>query len=157
MIPFLSSQQLLDACGLFLMMAGFIIGLGAVTIIDIHGFLARKSPHWTEATTHAHKVTKPLIWVGIFLAILGGTILYRDQALSGIPLVHAAVALVLVMNSCFVSFAVNPFLLKKEREGKGNELLSQSWQRKIMISLIVSDIGWWGSLVLFVLYIAQRF
>jgi hypothetical protein len=62
--------NLLDFVGLFLLLAGFIIGLGAVTVIDIHGFLGRRSSYWTEATTRAHKVTKPLIWLGIALALL---------------------------------------------------------------------------------------
>ena len=42
--------------GLFIHLAGFVIGLGAVTVIDLHGFLGRKSPYWTEATTRTHKV-----------------------------------------------------------------------------------------------------
>jgi len=58
-----------DILGLFLFIAGFIIGLGAVTVIDLHGFLGRKSSYWTEATIRTHKVTKPLIWIGILLAI----------------------------------------------------------------------------------------
>jgi hypothetical protein len=45
--------------------------LGAVTVIDLHGFLGRKSSYWTEATTRTHKVTKPLIWAGLFLQCLG--------------------------------------------------------------------------------------
>lgn len=56
----------LDFLGLFLSLSGFVLGLGAVTVIDIHGFLGRKSQYWTEATTRTQKVTKPLIWVGIF-------------------------------------------------------------------------------------------
>lgn len=62
----------LDFIGLFILITGFVIGLGAVTVIDIHGFLGRKSAYWTEATTRTHKVTKPLIWIGIILAIVGG-------------------------------------------------------------------------------------
>ena len=57
----------IDIIGLFIILAGFIIGLGAVTVIDIHGFLGRRSNYWTEATTRTHKVTKPLIWIGITL------------------------------------------------------------------------------------------
>ncbi len=49
-------------------------GLGAVTVIDLHGFLGRTSSYWTEATIRTHKITKPLIWKGMFLAILGGII-----------------------------------------------------------------------------------
>ncbi len=145
----------LNFVGLFIMLAGFIIGLGAVTVIDIHGFLGRKSAYWTEATTRTHKVTKPLIWVGILLAVVGGAILYRQEAFSGIPLYHALIAGILILNGLFLSFYVSPFLLAREREGKQAELLPQSLQNKIFVSLIISDIGWWGALVLLVFYIAK--
>jgi hypothetical protein len=72
-----------QTCALPIFIAGFIIGLGAVTVIDLHGFLGRKSSYWTEATIRTHKITKPLIWIGIFLAILGGLITYRDIGFSG--------------------------------------------------------------------------
>ncbi len=52
---------MLDFIGLFCLIAGFVIGLGAVTVVDIHGFLGRTSAYWTEATTRTHKVTKPMI------------------------------------------------------------------------------------------------
>lgn len=146
----------IDAIGLFLLLAGFVIGLGAVTVIDIHGFLGRKSSYWTEATTRTHKVTKPMIWAGIFLAMIGGLILYRHESFSGIPLVHSVIALVLIANGCFLSFKVSPYMLQREKEGRSGELLSASWQKKIMISLVVSDIGWWGGLFLLVVYIVNR-
>lgn len=139
-----------DFIGLFLFIAGFIIGLGAVTVIDIHGFLGRRSSYWTEATTRTHKVTKPMIWAGIALAIIGGGIFYRNEPFVGIPLFHALIAAGLLINGTFLSFSVSPFLLERERQGKSGELLPLSWQRKIMVSLIVSDIGWWGALALLV-------
>jgi len=142
-----------DFIGLFLFLAGFVIGLGAVTVIDLHGFLGRKSKYWTEATTRTHKVTKPLIWLGIFLACLGGAIFYRDESFSGIPMIHSFAALVLIFNGYFLSFKVSPYLLKREKEGHADKLLPVSLQRKIMVSLIFSDIGWWGSLALLVVYI----
>lgn len=143
----------LDVIGLFILLAGFVIGLGAVTVIDIHGFLGRKSSYWTEATTRTHKVTKPMIWAGITLAILGGLIFYREQSFEGIPLIHAVIALALILNGYFLSFKVSPFLLKREKEGMSGELLPTSWQNKIMAGLIVSDIGWWGGLLLLVIYL----
>jgi len=143
-----------DVIGLFLMCVGFVLGLGAATVIDILGFLGRTSPYWTEATIRAHKVTKPLIWTGILLVTIGGMVLYRHEAFEGIPLVHACIAGALVLNGSFLSFVVSPFLLKREREGKAEELLPQSLQWKIAVSLIVSDFGWWGGLLLFVWYIA---
>ncbi len=152
----MTTQLWFDGLGLFLLMAGFIIGLGAVTVIDIHGFLGRKSSYWTEATTRTHKVTKPMIWIGIILAIIGGCIFYRAEPFSGIPFIHTIIAFVLIVNGYFLSFKVSPFLLKREKEGLSRELLPQSWQKKIMVSLIFSDIGWWGGLLLLVYYILQR-
>jgi len=146
----------LDVMGLFMLLAGFVIGLGAVTVIDIHGFLGRKSSYWTEATTRTHKVTKPMIWVGIMLTVVGGLFFYRNQSLAGIPLIHAIIAFILILNGYFLSFRVSPFLLKKEKEGKQKELLPQTWQNKIIVSLIISDIGWWSALFLLVLHVLHR-
>ncbi|MFZ2149922.1 MAG: hypothetical protein WAV15_02060 [Minisyncoccia bacterium] len=152
----MTTQLWIDALGLFLFLAGFVIGLGAVTVIDIHGFLGRKSSYWTEATTRTHKVTKPMIWAGTILAIIGGLIFYRDQSFSGIPLIHSIIALVLIANGYFLSFKVSLFMLQREKEGRSGELLPASWQKKIMVSLIVSDIGWWGGLFLLVAYIVAK-
>lgn len=149
----MSSVEWLEAVGLFVFLAGFVIGLGAVTVIDIHGFLGRKSSYWTEATTRTHKVTKPMIWAGIVLATVGGFIFYRNAELIGIPLVHLLIAIALIVNGYFLSFKVSPFLLQREKEGRSGELLPTSWQNKIIASLVVSDIGWWGGLVLLVIYI----
>ncbi len=138
----------IEFIGLFLMLAGFVLGLGAVTVVDIHGFLGRHSAYWTEATTRTHKVTKPLIWAGITLAIVGGALFYRQEPFVGTPLIHALIATVLVANGCFLSFRVSPYLLERERQGKQRELLPRSWQTKIAVGLVLSDLGWWGGLAL---------
>lgn len=144
---------MLEFLGVLLMIAGFIIGLGAVTVIDMHGFLGRTSPYWTEATIRTHKITKPLIWLGIVLAIIGGVMLYANVPFSGIPLWHAVIAFVLVLNGCFLSFVVSPFLLEREKEGRATELLPKELQTNITLSFIVSFVGWWGAVVLLVMYI----
>lgn len=105
-----------DVIGLFLLLAGFVIGLGAVTVIDLHGFLGRTSSYWTEATTRTHKVTKPMIWIGIMLTVVGGLIFYRAQGFSGIPRIHALIALALIVKGYFLSFKVSPFLFHGECE-----------------------------------------
>lgn len=146
-----------DFFGLFIFISGFVIGLGAVTVIDIHGFLGRKSKYWTEATTRTHKITKPLIWIGIVLAILGGAMLYRSEPFFGIPFYHSLIAVVLVLNGIFLSFYVSPFLLAQERAGRQAELLPASLQRKIVVGLVLSDLGWWSGLALLVWYVVQKF
>jgi hypothetical protein len=146
----------LDFIGLFIFIAGFIIGLGAVTVVDIHGFLGRKSAYWTEATIRTHKVTKPLIWIGTMLAIVGGILFYRNVPFSGIPVYHSVIAGVLIVNGLFLSFYISPYLLAQERAGRQAELLPRSLQNKIVVSLIVSDIGWWGGLLLLISYIVAH-
>lgn len=143
----------LDLIGLFIFIAGFIIGLGAVTVIDLHGFLAQKSKYWTKATIRSHKVTKPLIWLGTILAIIGGFIFYRNVGFSGIPFYHSIIALALLLNGVFLSFYVSPYLLKREEEGKDEELLPRSLQNKIIASFIVSFTGWWFGVFLLVYYL----
>lgn len=140
----------LDFIGLFILLAGIVIGLGAVTVIDIHGFLGRKSSYWTEATIRTHKA---LIWFGIFLAIIGGYIFYRDQEFSGIPMYHSLIAFILTLNGLFLSFYISPLLLKRENEGRQGEILPKSIQNKIIVSLLISDIGWWGGLGMLVWYL----
>ena len=144
---------LLNSLGLFVCIAGFVLGLGAVTVIDIHGFLGRKSSYWTESTTRTHKVTKPLILAGITLALVGGSILYRAEPQSVIPLIHAGIALLLIANGIFLSFWVSPLLLLREREGRAQEILPHAWQRRITISFIISFVGWWSALLLLVIYL----
>lgn len=146
----------LDFIGLFIFIAGFIVGLGAVTVIDIHGFLGRKSSYWTEATIRTHKVTKPLIWLGIIFTIIGGSILYRNVPFLGLPLYHAIIAGILILNGLFLSFYVSPFLLELENKGRQREFLPNSLQNKIIVSFIISDIGWWVGLFILVLYVHIR-
>ena len=97
----------MEFVGLYLHLAGFIIGLGAVTVIDLHGFLGRKSPYWTEATTRTHKVTKPLIWLGMTLAIMGAVVFHYQRGWTFSLAVQAAIMSVLIVNGCF------PFLLRQ--------------------------------------------
>jgi hypothetical protein len=146
-----SNWPWLDIFGLFLHLAGFVIGLGAVTVIDLHGFLGRKSPYWTEATTRTHKVTKPLIWLGLTLAIVGAAIFHRVHGWTTIVQVQAVIALILVVNGLFLSFSVSPFMLQREKEGKSAEILPISWQQKITVAFIISFLGWWGCLLLTVI------
>jgi len=142
--------------GLFLHLAGFVVGLGAVTVIDLHGFLGRKSPYWTEATTRTHKVTKPLIWLGLTLAILG-TWMFQARRGWTFPLaLQAVIALALIANGVFLSFRVSPMLLAREREGRATELLPEEWQKKITYAFLLSFAGWWGALLLTVYQLLAR-
>lgn len=140
----------------FVTIAGFVIGLGAVTVIDLHGFLARTSSYWTEATIRTHKITKPLIWVGIILVMAGHALMSEAGVLSAAALHRALViGLVLVVNGCFLSFVVSPRLLAQERAGDSRELLPASLQHRITASFVVSFAGWWSLVYLFATALAS--
>ena len=141
---------MIEFLGLFIFITGFIIGLGAVTVIDMHGFLGRNSPYWTEATIRTHKVTKPLIWIGIFLTTVGGFVFYSQNPITWIPMVHLLILPILVVNGMFLSFYVSPRLLKMEVEGRSRETLPQRLQMHISVSFVISFVGWWGSVLLLV-------
>lgn len=145
----------MDILGLFICFAGFIIGLGAVTVIDTLGFLGQSSSYWTLTTIRTHKVTKPLIWIGTSLAIIGGVLYYADKPFVGIPVIHMVLAVILVLNGVFLSFYVSPLLLVREVEGKSEELLPKRLQHKIIISFLISFTGWWSAVYLLVLYILR--
>lgn len=145
----------LEALALFIFIAGFVIGLGAVTVIDMLGFLGRKSSYWTETTIRAHKVTKPLIWIGTLLAIGGGTLFYylHGTGNSDIWIFHTIAAVVLVLNGSFLSFYISPLLIETEKEGKAAELLPFNLQHVIIGSFIISFVGWWLSLLMLILFL----
>lgn len=142
-------ETLLNYLGLLTLISGFIMGLGAVTVIDIHGFLGRKSAYWTEATTRSHKITKPLIWLGILMVTIGGTIFYRDENINNLIIFHLISLVVLIINGLFLTLFISPYLIKREKEGMQRELLPQGIQLKITISFLISFTFWWSNLILF--------
>ena len=146
-----------DFFSLGLIFAGFIIGLGAVTVIDIHGFLAQKSKYWTESTIRTHKVTKPLIWLGILLLSIGKIILYQTKDTTYVNELDLILISTLIINGCFLSFNISPKLLAQEKAGKIAQLLPTQMQNKIKVSFIFSVIGWWGLFLLTIFRITQNF
>lgn len=146
-------MTLIEIIGFGIVLVGFIVGLGAVTVIDFHGFLARRSEYWTEATIRTHKITKPLIWIGILLAISGGMLMYSTTGWHIFSLIHGVLAVILILNGLFLSFRVSPFLLDREKNGNAATLLPDLWQRRILASFIVSFVCWWSSVVTLCWYV----
>ena len=142
-----------EVLSLFILIAWFIIWLWAVTVIDLHGFFARKSSYRTLATIRTHKITKPLIWLWMILATIWWVMFYRWQAIEWIVLYHLIVAIILIVNWSFLSFYVSPYLLKKERDGKDQELLPNTFQIAIIISFLISFLCWRSALFFLVVKI----
>ncbi len=130
---------------LFFHLAGLIIGLGAVTVIDFLGFTSRKSKDLTQVTISAHHVTKPLIWVGTILLAISWIFLYENNVTSNLK---SILLIFMILNGIFLSFYVSPRLDKLI--GK-KVLLSFDLQLKITISMLISFFSWWTFVVLTVI------
>ncbi|MEY2672114.1 MAG: hypothetical protein RL687_538 [Candidatus Parcubacteria bacterium] len=136
---------------IFITIVGFIIGLGAVIVIDLHGFLGRTSGYWTEATIRAHKVTKPLIWIGIALVIVGALMMKNAYILSLAEYsIWMNIIVILIANGLFLSFVISPKLIHREKMGLSGEILPKKMQHQVMGSFILSFIGWWSLVFLFI-------
>ncbi len=139
----------------FLFITGFIVGLGGVTVIDFLGFFGQKSEYWTQTTIRAHKITKPLIWIGIILLLIAEFFAYTTGNDSIYLRYFSFVLFPLVFNGIFLSFYVSPKLLEIEKNGQDNKLLPKDLKNKIFVSFLISFACWWGSVLLFVLHISQ--
>ena len=141
-----------------LILLGFIVGLGATTVIDCISLLGARSAHWTQTAIRAHKVTKPLIISGAILKTMGEVHLYL---LIDYPLFHLEVWLnsILLINACLLVFWASPYLLRKEKQNQDLEILPVSFLRIVIPSFIVSFVVWWTSFALFALtliYLIQK-
>lgn len=132
----------------FIWIAGFVIGLGAVTVIECLGYLGQRSPYWNEATIRAHKVTKPLIWLGLFIAVLGGGWYYSLVDAPQTMMAHLVLLVAMIVNGSWLTFWISPRLLERERQGKAKEILPKSWKVGVTISFFISIITWWTALAL---------
>ncbi len=140
--------------GIILIIMGFIFGLGSVTVIDIHGFLAQRSHYWTQATTRSHKITKPLIWSGIFMVLVGHMILFVNGSMSEQEfLSRFAIIAIMIINGIYLSFFISPYLIKREQQHKDSQFLSPGMRIGIFASFFTSLICWWGLLVIFFDYL----
>ena len=129
----------------FFHIAGIIIGLGAVTVIDFMGFISRKDKKWTQTTIQAHHVTKPLIWIGTILVVVSWIFILFNEGFTNINYLKSLLLIILILNGSFLSFYISPRLDKLT--GK-NILLPKTLQNKIAVSMIISFICWWSFVIL---------
>jgi hypothetical protein len=125
---------------------GFIIGLGAVTVIDIHGILGKFSSYWRAAAVRTHKVTMPLIWLGSLLVGIG----YALSSAQGVDVSWLwYIYVILILNGSFLSFVISPKLIANEKAGNPEAELPNFWQMLVILSTIISFSGWWSSLYIY--------
>lgn len=130
---------------LFFHIAGIIIALGSVTVIDSMGFISRKNKKSTQITIQAHHITKPLIWIGTILVLISWIFILLKKGFTNLNSAKSIILIILILNGSFLSFYISPRLDKLA--GK-NTLLPKPLQDKIALSMIISFLGWWSFVIL---------
>lgn len=131
---------------LLITVAGFVIGLGAVTVIDVHGVLGKFSAYWRAAAVKTHKITMPLIWIGSLLIGTG----YALSSGQGVNLSWLwYIYVILILNGSFLTFVISPKLIANEKADKPGAELPNLWQKLIILSTIISFCSWWSSLLIY--------
>ncbi|MDQ5952620.1 MAG: hypothetical protein QG626_749, partial [Patescibacteria group bacterium] len=108
-----------------------------------------------ETTIRTHKVTKPLIWLGLGIAVGGGAWYYSLVSEPILQLVHFGLLIMMIANGSYLSFWISPRLLERERQGKSTQLLPKSWKIMITLSFFVSILTWWTALFLAMVVITR--
>jgi len=130
-----------------------IIGLGSVTVIDMLGVLGKKSSYWTEVAIKAHPVTKAMIWLGIFVGILGAMIFFRDNGINGVVTFQAIIFIPLILNGLYLSLRISPALEKLAEKSAKKITIPPKLQLKIAVSMVFSVVTWWSEVFFLVWYL----
>lgn len=131
----------LDWLGFFAMLAGLILGLGSVSVIDLLGLRGVRSAYWTETAIRASKATTPLTWAGVGVFLAGSLVLYRETGFSGVATFQELLLLIIIVNGLWLTFRISPKVAAFEGTGK---TLPAKLQRRVIGHFGVSFVAWWG-------------
>ncbi len=129
----------------FMHLAGIILMVGSVAVIDVFGFVARNSRRWTRNTIEAHYITKPLIWVGAIITCLSWILILGEVEFNSYALAKTILLPLLLLNGAFLSFYISPILSRQRGKLR---LLPKSLQIKIAASFVVSLLLNWSFVLL---------
>lgn len=136
---------------LLFIIAGFVVGLGSVTVMDVQGFLARDSVYWSDTVIRTHRVAKPMSWAGMILLFLGSVSLYTGFTLA----IQLFLIILLIVNNLFLSLAASPFFIRHEKGSESNKPISSDWVWRMVLNFLLASVAWWGSVFLFIVFIVN--
>jgi hypothetical protein len=134
----------LDILGLFAMMGGIICALGSVMVVTVEALRGRHSEEWAHTAMMTIQATAPVMWLGFFAATLGGLVLYRTSAFTGVGFFQFIIAIIIAINSAYLWFVIRP---------KFAEHGATLFKRSIAVCLILSFVLWWLQAFLLVWYL----
>jgi hypothetical protein len=130
---------------LFFHLLTLIIGFGSVIVIDLAGllFLLKKRGVTLEKVVELTNLTQPLIWFGWFGLVISGLVM-KSQHPGYDELTKFKLFLVatLGLNGIYLHY------IKQSLKKLSDSQRFQALLPKIMVATFVSQVGWWGSVII---------
>ena len=120
-----------------------IIGMGAVLVIDTAGVLWLLKKTKLSSVMSMARLTQPLIWIGWSgLVISGSVLLTLKGSVDALTKLKLFLVLMVGLNGFFLH------LIKKSMESIKGEHVPAKLMFKIALASAISQIGWWGAIVI---------
>lgn len=149
--PTLAGNQRLIALAVHV--TSVVVALGAVLVVDWHGLLWLLGRRGLNESTRLAAATGPLIWGG--LAGLAGSGAFLKPDLSAPwTLVKLVLVLMVAWNGAAMSM-LRRRLSQLPTGSRPTQIPRRDW-RFMMAATVVSQIGWWGAVVIGFLNTASR-
>ena len=123
---------------LFIHLVFIIVGFGAVIVIDTIGFLWLRKKVKLAFVTQVAGITQRLIWIGWFGLVISGTVLLglKGWPLGDLTKLKLFFVAMLGANGIFLHFIKKKFKLGRVPMGR------------MALATIISQIGWWGAMII---------
>ncbi len=133
-----------DKIPLFIHLISTVVGFGAVIVIDVWGFLWVINKQKLSQVLSVAKVTQVLIWIGFFGLVLSGLFLGAHY---NKPRTQLKIGLVILLgiNGLYLEYIKR--WAKKLNDVKFGAAPIM-FKIQIGMATIVSQIGWWGTILI---------
>lgn len=126
-------------------LVSFAVGFGAVIVVDTFGLLWLSGRAGITQVYKVASVTQGLIWLGWLGLVISGYIAFKQIGVAPDELFKLKIFLVAMIG-------LNGILLHFVKEGikhlKDSETVPKNIQFRIAFGSVISQIGWWGSLLI---------
>jgi hypothetical protein len=122
-----------------------VASFGAVLLVDWHGLLWLAGRRALTESTRLAAAASPIIWAGLGGLFVTGTLLRPDIS-SPLTLVKLALVLAVCVNGAVMA-PVRLKLAELSADASPVDVPEREW-RRMMLATTVSQIGWWGAVVI---------
>lgn len=122
-----------------------VVSFGAVLLIDWHGLLWLAGRRRLAESTRLAAAASPLIWAGLAGLFVTGAFL-KPNITAPLTALKLALVLAVVVNGAVMS-PVRRRLAALSEHASPVDVPERDW-RRMMVATVISQIGWWGALVI---------